>query len=207
MKRRLIIASQNEGKVNEIKNILRQVGYDIVGLNELCLNVRIIENKNSFSGNALVKARAVAKIFPNDFILAEDSGICLKALGGRPGVKSARWAGIGADAKKIISYTLRQLDKSGSKSRSAYFECNAVLYFPDKKYKIFRGQVFGKICDLPRGRIHQTLPYDQIFIPNGYTKTFSLMPLSRKNKISHRSVAFNKIKKFIILQKNLIGDI
>ena len=131
--------------------------------------------------------------------MADDSGLCVNALDGKPGIYSARWAGKNKDFDLAIKKIEKELDKISSKSKEkcrAHFCCALSLCFSTGKIISFQGKVFGHLQFPPKGS--NGFGYDPIFVPNGYKKTFGEMNFSFKEKISHRQIAFNKLKKYLI---------
>ncbi len=187
---RLIFASRNPNKVGEIKAILGP-GFRIGGLEELGLREDIPEPFHSLEENALAKARFVHTRFGVN-CFADDTGLEVNALGGKPGVQSARYAGPAKDDHANIRKLLSEL--SGITDRSAQFRTVIALIL-DKKEYLFGGVVRGNITTLPVGQ--QGFGYDPVFIPQGYTSTFAEMEATEKNRISHRQAAIRKLANFL----------
>ena len=194
----LVIASHNSGKVTEIRELLVPLGLKIVAADELDLP-EPEETESTFSGNAKLKAEAaaIASKLPS---LADDSGLIVDALNGRPGIYSARWAGPSKDfhlAMNRVNNALKKLDfeKKTSVSRSASFFCSLALAWPDGITKVFEGSVKGTVCWPPRGNMG--FGYDPFFMPSGYNKTFGEVNQDWKHSISHRSIAFAKFLNYV----------
>ena len=150
------------------------------------------ENAGAFTGNALIKARALHKIAPaGAWVLADDSGLEVNALGGAPGVFSARFAGVGAKDGANTEKLLKALEIIPDGSRSARFVCVLVLLGPDGKEKFFEGDCRGRIGRVPSGG--GGFGYDPVFFPDGFEKTFAELGDDVKNKISHRARALQKL--------------
>jgi len=192
---KIIFATTNQGKIKEISAILSDLKIKIVSSNDLGITKEIVEDKKTLKGNAVKKASYVNGIMA-DWVMADDSGIFIDALDGQPGVKSSRWAG----KSDIQEYTLKKLKKTPKDKRGANFQTAIVLISPKGKCRVFSGKVDGKIASKPAGASRQSLPYDTIFIPNGYEKTVAEMPRKQKNQISHRALALKKLKTFIKTQ-------
>jgi len=189
----LLIATNNKGKLSEIKKLLPKhiTFYSPKDFNL----IEPIENEKTFEGNAVIKARYCAE--KSKLIsLSDDSGLQISTLNGDPGIYSARWAGKNKDFRLAIKKVYSKLKKKKklNKKNSAKFYCSLAIAFPNGTYKTFSGTVNGKISKKPKG--NNGFGYDPIFVPNGYKKTFGEMKASLKDKISHRYKAFNKIKKY-----------
>jgi XTP/dITP diphosphohydrolase len=188
----LLIATNNKGKLLEIKKLLPRhiTFYSPKDFNL----IEPIENEKTFEGNAAIKARYCAE--KSKLIsLSDDSGLEISTLNGDPGIYSARWAGKKKDFKLAIKKVYSKIKKKKLyKKNNARFYCSLAIAFPNGKYKTFSGKVKGKISKEPKGI--NGFGYDPIFIPNGYKKTFGEMKVNLKDKISHRYRAFNKIKKY-----------
>ena len=176
---------------------MKDLDVEIISADEAGISEDVIEDGKTFEENALKKARFINKK-TKEWTMADDSGICVKALEGAPGIYSARWAGEGAPGEEWIRRLLSEMKNVPEGERDAWFETSAVLVAPDRKYWNFVGKVEGKITMEPRGVAHPRLPYDAIFIPKGYDKTFSEMSGEEKNALSHRGQAFRKLKEFLI---------
>lgn len=193
----LVIASHNPGKVREIRTLLAPFGVEPVSAGDLDLP-EPEETGTTFSENALIKARASAE-GSGTVALADDSGLCVAALGGEPGVYTADWAETpnGRDwmlAMRKVEDRLRALGPGAD--RSAYFMCTLALCWPDGETALFEGRVAGKLVWPPRGDLG--FGYDPVFVPEGHTVTFGEMPPERKHAISHRAEAFKKLVNALI---------
>ncbi len=184
--RKLVVASHNPGKVKEIAELLAPLRVAVVAAAELKLP-EPVEAGASFATNAELKARAAATSgLP---ALADDSGLVVSALGGEPGVHSARWAGPDKDFAKAMQRVEAALkDKT---DRRAHFACVLALCWPDGHVESFGGVVRGKLVWPPRGE--KGFGYDPMFVPDGHAQTFGEMEPAAKHKISHRAAAFRKL--------------
>lgn len=191
---KIVFATTNQGKLKEIKVILKDLDIEILSTKQLGITKDIIEDKETLAENALKKANYVASK-AKEWALADDTGIFIKALDGKPGIMSARWAGKKANDEKIVKFTLNKLKDFPPDQRQAYFQTIAALVAPDGRSWTFEGKINGQITLEPKGTSRKNLPYDLIFIPQGLTKTFAEIPLEQKNFLSHRAQAFNKLKK------------
>lgn len=183
----LIFASRNQGKIDEIKSILAPLGIHVLSANDLDLP-DVPETGQTFEENAYIKALAAAKA-KNISCIADDSGLCVDAIGGRPGVYTARYAP-NRDFDKGMDKLLKELADTQSGNRSAHFSCVIVLAHPNGSYEAFEGRVDGRIATQKSG--HGGFGYDPIFIPTGYTRSFAELNKDEKNKISHRGRALQK---------------
>jgi XTP/dITP diphosphohydrolase len=186
---RLVIASHNKGKVREIADLLVPFGIEIVPATELGLP-EPDETGDSFIDNAKLKAVAAAKA-SGLLALADDSGLEVAALGGKPGIHSARWAGEARDFGAAMARVNRELEAAGTKDRKANFTCVLALAAPDGRVEVFEGKVFGTLTWPPRGT--RGFGYDPIFVPEGCEETFGEMEPKFKHAISHRARAFEKL--------------
>lgn len=188
-KRELVFATHNQHKLNEIQNIISN--YSIKSLNDIGCDVEIPENSATIEGNALQKALFVKNNF-NTNCFADDTGLEVEALGGAPGVYSARYAGNDCNSDNNIKKLLHALQNK--QSRKARFRTVVALVIDDKHF-LFEGIVEGEITLSPTGE--SGFGYDPIFRPLGYDKTFAEMTLETKNKISHRAIAVGKLVDFL----------
>ena len=194
---KLVIATANKHKLKEIESIFK--GSAIKEILPMPSNiVEIIEDGNTFIENSIIKAKAVYN-FTKLPSLADDSGLCVNALEGRPGIFSARYGGENLGYKEKMQMLLDELkDKD---DRSAYFITSAVCVLDDNYYIAVEGRVNGKIIENPRG--FDGFGYDPIFQPDGYNVTYAEMSLEEKNSMSHRSLAMNKMKNILLSIYNI----
>ena len=183
---RLIIASHNPGKVEEIAALLAPFAGETIAAGSLGIP-EPEETGDSFEANATLKARAAAAASELP-ALADDSGLVVSALGGAPGIYSARWAGPAKDFRVAMERVHREL---GDKDRNASFVAVLALAWPDGPTELFRGEVEGSLTWPPRG--DRGFGYDPIFIPQGATLTFGEIDPVEKHRISHRARAFAKL--------------
>jgi XTP/dITP diphosphohydrolase len=182
----LVLASHNKGKLVEIEALV--VPYGIRAVSAAALHVpEPEETEDSFAGNALLKARACTAMtgLPS---LSDDSGLEVTALGGAPGIYSARWAGEPRDFYVAMGEVERQLKALGTDDYSARFVCALALAWPDGREAVFEGQVRGQLVFPPRGM--QGFGYDPIFVADGQSQTFGEMEPAVKHAMSHRADAF-----------------
>lgn len=185
----LVIASHNKGKVAEIAELLAPFGFAVKSAGDLGLP-EPEETEDSFAGNAVLKARAAAEA-SGLAALADDSGLCVSALGDAPGIYSARWAGPKKDFSFAMARIERELNAKNATDRSAKFVCALALALPGGNVEIFEGAVEGSVVFPPRGG--NGFGYDPIFIADGMAITFGEMEPAAKHAISHRARAFEKL--------------
>jgi XTP/dITP diphosphohydrolase len=183
---RLVIASHNPGKVEEIADLLRPFGIEVASASALRLP-EPAETGGSFEENAALKATAAAQA-SGLAALADDSGLVVPALGGAPGIYSARWAGPTRDFRMAMKRVQREL---GDRDRDASFVAVLALAQPDAETALYRGETRGRLVWPPRG--DRGFGYDPMFVPEGGTLTFGEMEPALKHKISHRARAFGKL--------------
>ena len=193
---RIVIATKNPNKIKEISEVMSPLGFDVISQTDAGIDIDVEETGDTFDKNALLKARAVSLIC-DDYVLADDSGLCVESLDGKPGVMSARYAGEGAsDAHKIIKL-LGELDNE--ENRAAKFVTSVAIIFPDGTELVTQGEVSGKITKQPMG--DNGFGYDPVFYSNELGKTFAQASADEKNSVSHRSRAikalFNELKEIL----------
>ena len=185
--RALVVATHNKNKLREIREILP--GWEIAGEDS-----GAEETAETFSGNALIKARAVAARHPGAWVLADDSGLEVDALGGAPGVYSSRYAGRDGDTPANNALLLENL--AGVVDRRAHFTCVIALMAPDGSEHLFEGRCDGRIAEEPSGV--GGFGYDPLFIPVGHDKSFAALSAEEKNAISHRGRALAALRAALI---------
>ena len=179
---KLIIASNNKHKIYEIKKILGEKFLDILSMRDAGIDHETVEDGTTFMENALKKAREIAEI-SGSCALADDSGICAHALGGAPGIYSARYSGKGDQANNDLLIA-SLADKS---DKGAHYTAAVALVYPDGHEVTAEGYMYGSIIDVPRGTAG--FGYDPLFVPDGDTRTVAEMSDDEKNRISHRANA------------------
>ena len=186
---KIVIATHNKGKGKELAELFASVGVETVSACELGL-AEPEETGESFAENATIKAEAAAKASGLPAV-SDDSGLEVTALGGAPGIHSARWAGPDRDFNVAMERVNRELKATGSDDRSARFVCVLAYARPNAATIATRGAVAGTLTWPPRGT--RGFGYDPIFVPDGYSETFGEMDPDRKNFISHRMRAFERL--------------
>jgi XTP/dITP diphosphohydrolase len=198
-KKRFVLATQNVGKIQELERILEKtdLAIEVLGLRDFPDMPDVEETGTTFAENSLLKSRAIAA-FTGLPALADDSGLCVDALGGDPGIFSARWAGKHGDDEANIVKVLEQLH--GESKRTARFVCAVSLVFPANHIHhheeiVVEGVMTGEITQAPIGSFG--FGYDPIFRPDGYQLTSGQLDPVIKDEISHRGQALRKILPFI----------
>jgi len=186
----IIFASRNKGKIQEVKDILANTGLHIISLLDLNDNEDIIEDGLTFQENAVKKASHVFNKYKIP-VIADDSGLSVVQLNGRPGVHSARYSGPNASDDQNNLKLIEEL-KDLPEPHPAHYICSAVYYYGDK-YLTAEGEEKGRIILNPKGT--NGFGYDPLFIPENYSVTMAELDPEEKNKISHRAKAFNELKK------------
>lgn len=190
----LVVASHNQGKVRELQALLDPLGIRVYSATEMNLD-EPEETGNSFEANAALKADAAA-LASGKAALADDSGLCVRALGDAPGIYSARWGGEAKDFTLAMQRVERELLAKGetAEGAAAYFVCVLALAIPDAPTQLFRGEVHGTLSFPPRGTTG--FGYDPIFVPDHPDcpagLTFAEIDPALKHRVSHRAQAFEK---------------
>jgi len=184
-----VLASHNEGKIKELREILSRFDVQLMGAADISL-AEPEETEKTYAGNALLKARAACET-TGRVSLGDDSGLSVDALGGEPGVFSARWAGEPRDFDRAMKRVHEALLESGSEDRTARFVCVLALACPDGRTETYHGEVVGQIVWPPRGE--GGFGYDAIFQPDGETRSFAQMSRAEKRALSHRGRALDKL--------------
>jgi len=189
------LATSNRHKAEELARLLSERGLsrivlrtarDVGGMPD------VEETAGTFEGNARLKARALRERIGKDaWVLADDSGLEVDALGGAPGVHSARYAGVGASDEENCLKLLRELDEMGDPESSARFRCCLILISPDGKEELFEGVCEGRIASKPSG--NSGFGYDPVFVPDGCRQTFAELGAREKDRVSHRGLAWRKL--------------
>jgi XTP/dITP diphosphohydrolase len=190
---KFVLATRNSHKAEELKRILEELALDceLLTVADFPDAPEVEETESTFEGNALLKARALAK-FTGLAAIADDSGLCVDALDGNPGVLSARWSGATENVDKAnLDLVLEQTKDVAPDKRGAKFVCAAVVVFPDGKELVSIGEMAGSLLTAPIGE--NGFGYDPIFVPEGFTKTTAEMSGAEKDAISHRGKALNQL--------------
>ncbi|MDU5081511.1 XTP/dITP diphosphatase [uncultured Tissierella sp.] len=198
-KRKLVVSTGNQHKVEEIKNILEGLSIEVVSKKDVGLcDLEVIEDGETLEENSLKKAKALAERL-DYMVLADDSGLFVDILNGEPGVYSSRYAGEEGNDKKNNNKLLEELQDIPLKERNAKFKTVIVLITEDKESAIVYGECKGKVGFESKGK--NGFGYDPLFTPDGYDKTFGELGEEIKNKISHRAKALENLKEAL---KNIL---
>lgn len=184
----IILATKNQGKVREMADIMGKFGITVISQKDAGIDVEVEETGSTFEENAEIKARAVSMLCSSP-VLADDSGLCIEALGGKPGIYSARYGGEKLPYPEKIKSILMEIEDA--ENRDAYFECAMVLVFPDGKKISATGRVCGSILKEPKGT--GGFGYDSIFYSPELEKSFGEATEEEKNMISHRGRALEEL--------------
>ena len=186
----LLVSTRNPHKLSEVRTILG-APFQVFDLSILPAMHEVEETGTSFEENAELKALAASQLFEG-WVIADDSGLQVDALGGAPGVYSARYAGEAASDSENNALLLKNLEEVPEQERRARFCCVIVLARAGRKLAAFSGVVEGLIVSSPRG--NQGFGYDPLFLPNGFSQTFGELPVATKNRLSHRARALNQLR-------------
>ncbi len=187
---KIVIATHNKGKLEEFAELLKPHGVDAVSAGELGIP-EPAETEKTFLGNARIKALNASK-HSGLIAIADDSGLCVDALGGDPGVYTADWAGPDRDFSRAMRLVEEKLAAKGAvtpQQRRGRFMCTLVVHWPDDHEKVYVGEAPGHLVWPPRGTLGHG--YDPVFVPDGQTRTFAEMTHDEKNKLSHRGRALD----------------
>ncbi|HHY23216.1 MAG TPA: XTP/dITP diphosphatase [Clostridiaceae bacterium] len=184
--RNIIVATKNKGKYHEIKEILTDMPFNVLSMEDMNLDIDIVENGNTFEENSLIKAREVCKL-TGDIVIADDSGLEIDYLNGRPGIHSSRFGGENTTDEERNRKLLTILEKVPFEKRKARFVCVIAVVYPEGNYFTVKGTCDGYIDFEPKGK--NGFGYDPIFYVPEYDMTTAQMEPKEKHKISHRGKA------------------
>lgn len=191
IRKKMVVASRNNNKIAEMVEILDGLNWEVLSMSEAGVDFEVVEDGDSFEENSYKKALEVAKA-TGLTVIADDSGLEVDALGGRPGVYSARFSGEGATDQSNNRKLLELMEGIPKENRGARFVCAATVVFPDLKHFTLRGECEGCILFQPRGT--GGFGYDPLFFVSQYNKTFAELDAAAKNSISHRARALSQVK-------------
>lgn len=200
--KKIIVASNNQHKIKEIKEILSSFPLEVLSLKDAGINTDVEETGTTFMENAFIKAMEIYHIGKEYWVLADDSGLSVDALGGAPGVYSARFAGDHGNDKKNNEKLLQMMQGKPYAERRAAFVCAMVLVMDENHVIKVQGEAEGYITEKEQG--NNNFGYDPVFYVEQYGKTFAELEGAVKNSISHRGKALEKLKKE--MKKSLQGE-
>jgi len=194
--KKLVLASNNSGKIKEMKELLRELSIEVLSLKDMGIDINVVEDGTTFEENSRKKAEEIYdELIKNNesnfIVMADDSGLEVDYLNGEPGVYSARYAGEDSNDKKNNEKLINNLKGVPLEERRARFVCHISLVYGNKEYIGVNGIVEGYILEEARGE--GGFGYDPLFFYKPYNKTFSEMTMEEKNKISHRGIALRKV--------------
>lgn len=198
MSHKLVLATRNQGKIEEFRRILEELApgqIDLIGVDQFPHLVDVDETGSTFEENSLLKARYTSEATGLPAI-ADDSGLCVDALNGDPGIYSARWAGTHGDDRANLEKVLDQLKDVPDENRTAYFICVASLVLPDGRQKVAEGRFEGHIIHAPVG--NNGFGYDPIFQPLGMSISSAQMSAEEKDLVSHRGKSLRSLAPHVI---------
>ena len=192
---RIIFATRNTDKMAEIREILKDLGMEILSMKEAGVNPEIVENGKTFEENSLIKARAVHALLPDDIVMADDSGLEIDYLNKEPGIYSARYMGEDTSYDIKNNEILRRMDGVPDEKRTARFVCAIAAVFPDGGEEVTLGVIEGRVAYEIKGE--HGFGYDPIFYLPEYGCTTAELPPEKKNEISHRGRGLQQMRKRI----------
>lgn len=202
MKKRIIFATGNAGKMREIHKIMEDLGLEIISMKEAGLNPEIIEDGATFADNAEIKAKAVWECSKGDIVLADDSGLVIDYLNGEPGIYSARYMGEDTSYDIKNANLIGRLDGAAEEERTARFVCNIAAALPGGEILHTEATMEGVIAHEPAG--HGGFGYDPILLLPEFGVTSAELTMEQKNAVSHRGKALEAMKK--LLKERIVGE-
>lgn len=191
----LIIASQNEGKIKEFRTLFQSLNIEVLSLNDVFTSIpEVVEDGDTFEANARKKAETILELVHRP-VIADDSGLVIDALEGRPGVYSARYAGEPSDDRRNYEKVLKEMEGIPQEKRSARLVAVLALARPNEKTEFFHGTCEGSIAFEAKGS--HGFGYDPIFLPQGESRTMAELSEEEKHAISHRGMALRKLHQFL----------
>lgn len=192
--RKIIFATGNEGKMKEVRMILKDLNYEVLSLKEMNIDIDIVEDGMTFEENAIIKAKTIMEM-TNEIVLADDSGLEVDYLNKEPGIYSARYLGEDTSYHIKNQYIIQQLEKAKEQERSARFICAIACAFPDGEITTTRGTIEGLIGYEEKGQ--NGFGYDPIFVVPEYNCSTAELSAELKNNISHRGKALIAMKEIL----------
>jgi XTP/dITP diphosphohydrolase len=190
----IVLSTRNPSKAEQIKAVFAGVPINVLTLSDVGIEGEAVEDGTTLEENAMKKALFAHR--PGTWSMADDTGLFIPALGGRPGVYAARWAGETATTDEITQHTLKQLE--GVEDRTATFKTVVALVMPKGEIGFFSGEVHGRLLEAPRVKPQPKMPYSPLFIPDGSDKVWAEMTPDEENTISHRGKAFRFVREYLL---------
>lgn len=190
----IVLSTRNPSKIIQIKAVFTNIPITVLSLTDVGIDGEAVEDGATLEENAVKKALFAHR--PGEWAMADDTGLFIDALDGKPGVHAARWAGETASTDEITQHTLRQLE--GVKDRWASFKTVVALVSPEGEQKFFAGEVRGIILEAPRVPPQPKMPYSPLFIPEGSDKVWAEMTTDEENAVSHRGKAFRLTREYLL---------
>ena len=195
---KVVLSTRNPSKAEQIKAVFADSPIQILTLGEAKIEGQGVEDGTTLKENALKKAMFVHQKDPSVWAMADDTGIFIDALDGKPGVHTADWNGGNKETEQMTAWILKQLEDI--KDRSATFKTVVSIVSPEGKQHFFTGEVRGKILKTSRGKAQPKMPYSLIYVPDGTDKVWAEMSVEEENNISHRGKAFQQARAFLETQ-------
>lgn len=192
---KLTVSTRNPSKAEQIGALLKNLPLQVESLEEAGIVGEVVEDGTTLEENATKKALFAHQV--GHWSVADDTGLFIDALDGQPGIFAARWAGEDATTEDIMNFTLGKLQNVPKEQRAATFRTCAVLITPDGDQLVFFGEVPGTLLTSPRVPCQPKMPYSAIFVPQGQEKAWAEMTVEEENAISHRGIAFRKLRSFL----------
>jgi len=192
----LILSTRNQSKAEQIKAVLGTLPLRILTLEDVGVTAEVVEDGSTLEENALKKAHFACRL-TSRWAVADDTGLFIDVLNGRPGIHAARWAGRDKTTEEIMRYTLKVLKDALPHQRTATFRTVAVAVSPQGQEHIFVGEAKGVLLAGPRCVPQPKMPYSAIFVPDGQPKVWAEMSVEEENAISHRGKAFRQLREFL----------
>lgn len=193
---KVILSTRNPSKAKGIIAVFKGVPIQVLTLDQAGIAGEVIEDGATLEENAEKKAR-FAWEHSKQWSIADDTGLFIDVLEGRPGIHAARWTGEESSTEDIMHFTLEKLAGVPPEKRTATFKTVAAVIEPDGTTYFFTGEVQGTLLEAPRTPCPPKMPYSALFVPDGYQKTWSEMTTDEANAISHRGIAFRKVRTFL----------
>jgi XTP/dITP diphosphohydrolase len=191
----IILSTKNRSKIDQIKALLNELDIQVLSLSEAGIEGEAVEDGTTLEENAFKKA-SFANKQTGKWAIADDTGLFIDALDGKPGIHAARWAGDDLTTEQIRDFTLKKLKDVKEENRTATFTTVAVIISPKGEKTVFNGSVKGKILSTPRTECQPNMPYSALFVPDGQNKVWAEMDVDEENRISHRGQAFRQVRDF-----------